>query len=160
MRRLALIAISLLVAVGAVVAVLGPGSSRGAGSPYLVRAIFDNAAFAVPGEDVRIAGANVGSIQSLDVTPDRRHAAVTIAIDDARFTPFYANATCSIRPQSLIGERYVDCDPGTRAPGAAADQARAGHRQPLPAGRRAPARRSTPTSSRTSTSSRSRSASR
>ena len=89
------------------------GSSRGAGAPYLVRAIFDDAAFAVAGEDVRIAGADVGSIQSLDVTPDRRHAAVTLAIDDARFTPFYANATCSIRPQSLIGERYVDCDPGS-----------------------------------------------
>lgn len=112
MRRLAVIVISLVVAVGAVVAVAGPGSSRGAGSPYLVRAIFENAGFAVSGEDVRIAGANVGSVQSLDVTTDRRHAAVTISIDDARFTPFYANATCSIRPQSLIGERYVDCDPG------------------------------------------------
>jgi ABC-type transporter Mla subunit MlaD len=112
MRRLALIAISLVAAVGATVAVVGPGSSRGAGSPYLVRAIFENAAFAVSGEDVRIAGANVGSIQSLDVTTDRHHAAVTLSIDDARFTPFYANATCSIRPQSLIGERYVDCDPG------------------------------------------------
>lgn len=112
MRRLAAIVISLVVAVGAVVAIAGPGSSRGAGSPYLVRAIFENAAFAVNGEDVRIAGANVGSIQSLDVTADRHHAAVTLAIDDARFTPFYSNATCSIRPQSLIGERYVDCDPG------------------------------------------------
>jgi ABC-type transporter Mla subunit MlaD len=112
MRRLAFILISLVAAVGAVVAVVRPGSSRGAGSPYLVRAIFENAAFAVDGEDVRIAGADVGSIQSLDVTTDRRHAAVTLSIDDARFTPFYANATCSIRPQSLIGERYVDCDPG------------------------------------------------
>lgn len=112
MRRLAFVVISLVIAVGAVVAVAGPGSSRGAGSPYLVRAIFENAGFAVSGEDVRIAGANVGSVQSLDVTPDRRHAAVTISIDDARFTPFYANATCAIRPQSLIGERYVDCNPG------------------------------------------------
>jgi phospholipid/cholesterol/gamma-HCH transport system substrate-binding protein len=113
MRRLALIAVSLVVALGAVVATVGPSSSRGAGSPYLVRAIFANAGFAVSGEDVRIAGANVGSIQSLDLTVDRHHAAVTIAIDDARFMPFYANATCSIRPQSLIGERYVDCDPGS-----------------------------------------------
>jgi ABC-type transporter Mla subunit MlaD len=113
MRRLSLIVVSLVVAVGAVVATVGPSSSEGAGSPYLVRAIFENAGFAVSGEDVRIAGANVGSIQSLDVTIDRHHAAVTIAIDDARFTPFYANATCSIRPQSLIGERYVDCDPGS-----------------------------------------------
>src|SRR6201995_5039475 len=97
---------------GAAARVGGPGSSRGAGSPYLVRAIFENAAFAVDGEDVRIAGANVGSIQSLDVTADLPPAAGTLAIDDAPFTPFYSNATCAIRPQSLIGERYVDCAPG------------------------------------------------
>jgi ABC-type transporter Mla subunit MlaD len=111
MRRIALIS-GLLAAVVAAVVVATTGSSRGAGGPYQVRAIFDNAAFAVNGEDVRIAGANVGSIQSLDVTPDNR-AAVTISIDDPRFTPFHANATCAIRPQSLIGERYIDCVPGS-----------------------------------------------
>ena len=37
--------------------------------------LFENAAFAVNGEDVRIAGANVGSIESLDLTADRRRAA-------------------------------------------------------------------------------------
>ena len=36
------------------------------GDPYDVRAIFDDAAFAVQGEEVRIAGAPVGSIASLD----------------------------------------------------------------------------------------------
>jgi ABC-type transporter Mla subunit MlaD len=121
MRRLASISVALLAAIA--VAVVAAGSSRGAGGPYEVRAIFDNAAFAVPGEDVRIAGAPVGSIKSLDVctagqgncTPASppNKAAVTIAIDDARFTPFYANATCAIRPQSLIGEKYVDCRPGS-----------------------------------------------
>ena len=64
---------------------------------YEVRAIFDNAAFAVPGEDVRIAGAPIGSIKSLDVTPDKR-AAVTLKITDPGFTPFHADAHCSIRP--------------------------------------------------------------
>ena len=40
-----------------------------------------------------------------------------IEIDDAGFTPFHVNATCAIRPQSLIGEKYVDCEPaaGVRA---------------------------------------------
>jgi len=96
-----------------------------------VRAIFDNAAFAVPGEDVRIAGAPVGSIQSLDVCTaghvpacgpanPQNKAAVTIEIDTPGFTPFYADATCAIRPQSLIGERYVDCNPGTSNTGALA----------------------------------------
>ena len=110
MRRLALIAATMIAAAAG--AVLGTSSSRGAGGPYTVRAIFDDAAFAVQGEDVRIAGATVGSIQSLDVTADKK-AAVTISINNPDFTPFYANATCTIRPQSLIGEKYVDCDPGT-----------------------------------------------
>ena len=42
-------------------------SSTGKTPTYEIRAIFDDAAFAVPGEDVRVAGAPVGSIQSLDV---------------------------------------------------------------------------------------------
>ena len=96
---------------------------RPGGDPYQVRAIFDDASFAVQGEQVRVAGAPVGSIASLDVcvahTPRRpgtqNKAAVTLEIDDARFAPFHANATCAIRPQSLIGEMYVDCNPGTAA---------------------------------------------
>ncbi len=110
MRRLGVILVVFAATVAAAVA--GAGSSRGAGSPYLVRAIFDDAAFAVPGEDVRIAGATIGSIKSLAVTPDKK-AAVTIEIDNRAFTPFHADATCAIRPQSLIAERYIDCEPGT-----------------------------------------------
>ena len=40
-------------------------------------------------------------------------AAVTLSISNRDFVPWYANATCTIRPQSLIAERYVDCTPGT-----------------------------------------------
>jgi ABC-type transporter Mla subunit MlaD len=117
-RRLASILGAAVIAAVAIPLIVS-GSSRGSGGAYQVRAIFDNAAFAVPGEDVRIAGAPVGSIKSLDVTPQKK-AAVTIEIDDAGFRPFYANATCAIRPQSLIGERYVDCNPGTSNTGALA----------------------------------------
>jgi ABC-type transporter Mla subunit MlaD len=109
MRRLAVTAVVL---VGAIVAVLIATVSHGAGDPYDVRAIFDDASFAVPGEQVRVAGAPVGSIASLGVTADKQ-AAVTLEIDDSRFTPFHADASCAIRPQSLIGEMYVDCSPGT-----------------------------------------------
>lgn len=112
MKRIALI-VGVLVA-AAVLGTVATRPSRGDGGPYLVRAIFDNAAFVVPGEDVRIAGAPIGSVKSLDVTKANR-AAVTIEIDNAAFTPFYLNASCSIRPQSLIAERYVDCTPGSSA---------------------------------------------
>ena len=119
MRRVATIFLTLLVAIAATAVITS--SSPGKAPTYEVRAIFDDAAFAVPGEDVRIAGAPVGSIQSLDVCTKApcpegspvNKAAVTITIDNVDFTPFYANAHCAIRPQSLIGEKYVDCLPGS-----------------------------------------------
>ncbi|MGH2894102.1 MAG: MlaD family protein, partial [Solirubrobacteraceae bacterium] len=111
MRRIAFVALGLIVVAVAVAVIRGPSGASGHG-PYLVRSIFDDASFAARGEDVRIAGANVGSIQSLGVTAGKK-AAVTIAITDHRFAPFHDDATCAIRPQSLIGEEYVDCSPGT-----------------------------------------------
>jgi ABC-type transporter Mla subunit MlaD len=87
-------------------------SATGGQGGYQVEALFDNAAFAVPGEEVRIAGAPVGTISALSVTKHNL-AAVTLSIANHDFTPWYANATCTIRPQSLIAERYIDCSPGT-----------------------------------------------
>ncbi|MGH2891281.1 MAG: MlaD family protein, partial [Solirubrobacteraceae bacterium] len=110
MRRAALIAAAVLVAAAGTL--LAQTGSHTAHRAYLVRAIFDDASFAAQGEDVRIAGANVGSIQSLGVTKDNR-AAVTISIGNHDFAPFHTDARCAIRPQSLIGEEYVDCTPGT-----------------------------------------------
>ena len=112
MRRLALIALAAIVAI--IVVAIATNASGTGGDPYDVRAIFDDASFAVQGEQVRVAGAPVGSIVGLGVTANKQ-AAVTLEIDDSRFAPFHANATCAIRPQSLIGEMYVDCSPGTAA---------------------------------------------
>ena len=78
-----------------------------------MRAIFDDASFAAQGEDVRIAGANVGSDPVARASPRASRRRSRIAITDPRFAPFHADATCAIRPQSLIGEEYVDCTPGT-----------------------------------------------
>ncbi len=96
----------------AVIVWLVASSVSGGSNDYNVEALFDNAGFAVPGEQVRIAGAPVGEISTLSVTK-RNLAAVTLSISNHEFAPWYANATCTIRPQSLIAERYVDCDPGT-----------------------------------------------
>ncbi len=109
MRRGA--AITATVVVAAVIVWLGLSLSGGSGG-YRVEALFDNAGFAVPGEQVRIAGAPVGTISGLSVTKQNL-AAVTLSIANRDFVPWYANATCTIRPQSLIAERYVDCTPGT-----------------------------------------------
>src|SRR5919112_2425169 len=78
--------------------------------PYLVRAIFDNAGFAIPGEDVKVAGVKVGKIDSLDVTKDFK-AVVVLRIDEKAYQDFRRDAECTIRPQSLIGEKFVECEP-------------------------------------------------
>jgi ABC-type transporter Mla subunit MlaD len=108
-----LIAITLLLIAVPLVLVFGVAANDGGGSGYEVRAIFDFVR-AVPGEDVKVAGAKVGSIQSLHVTPDNK-AAVVLKINDAGFTPFHTNAHCTIRPQSLIGETFAECSPGSSA---------------------------------------------
>ena len=94
-----------------VVLVLGTGASGGSGGgTYRVRAIFDSASFVVPGEDVKVAGVKVGAIESLDVTPDNK-AAIVLRIDDPAFQDFKQDAFCTIRLQSLIGEKFVSCQP-------------------------------------------------
>jgi phospholipid/cholesterol/gamma-HCH transport system substrate-binding protein len=100
----------LLAAAALVVLLLGTGASGGGGGTYLVRAIFDSASFVVPGEDVKVAGVKVGAIQALDVTPDNK-AAIVLRIDDPAFQDFKRDAHCTIRLQSLIGEKFVACEP-------------------------------------------------
>jgi ABC-type transporter Mla subunit MlaD len=106
MRRLAAIGLVLTAAAG--VAVFGSGA--GEGSSYKVRVIFDNAAFAIPGEDVKVAGVKVGQIGALDVTADKK-AAITLDITRPGFQDFRTDAHCTVRPQSLIGEKFVECTP-------------------------------------------------
>ena len=110
MRRIATVAV-LALAVAAVIVVIVQPWSKGA-DPYDVRAIFDNASAIVTGEDVRIAGAPVGTVTAENVTRGKQ-AALTLEIDSSAFVPFHANASCTIRVQSVIGEKFVDCSPGT-----------------------------------------------
>ena len=113
MRRLAGTFVGAVCAVVLLFVLLGAGGGTGG---YRVRAIFDNAANVVSGEDVKTAGAVIGSVDSLDVTKDKR-AVVVLKIDLRGFAPFRADAHCTIRPQSLIGEKFVECSTGSaRAP--------------------------------------------
>jgi ABC-type transporter Mla subunit MlaD len=108
MRRILGIALTLCVSAAALL--LATAASNGGGTPYRVRAIFNNAFSVIPGEDVKIAGVKVGKIESLDVT-DTQQAAVVLRIDKAGFGDWRTDAHCTIRPQSLIGEKFVECSP-------------------------------------------------
>jgi virulence factor Mce-like protein len=97
-------------AVALVVVVLLATSAGGSGGGYTVRAIFDDAGNLTVGEDVKIDGVKVGTVGSVTPTPHAK-AAVVLNIDNPGFQDFRADASCWIRPQALIGEKFVDCLP-------------------------------------------------
>ena len=128
MRKLLIALAVAVVAVAIVLLAMG----RNDDGAYLVRAIFDSSSFLVEGEEVRVAGATVGTIDQVDVTrpgeidsyEDGRPQAVpgkavlVMRIEDPGFQDFRRDASCTIRPQSLIGEKFIDCRPTIpRAPG-------------------------------------------
>jgi phospholipid/cholesterol/gamma-HCH transport system substrate-binding protein len=131
MSRRIFIALALVVAVVAVILIASGGG--GSSGEYRVRAIFENGAFMVNGEQVRVAGANVGTIESVNVSMPGETVAysksgkpisvpgkaiIVMNISDPGFQDFRSDASCLIRPQSLIGEKFVDCRPTLpRAPG-------------------------------------------
>ena len=70
----------------------------------------DSADGLYPGSDVLIAGAKAGTVR--DIGLDGTQTLVTIAVDDA-YAPLHADARVTVRPKSLLGEKYVALDPGT-----------------------------------------------
>jgi phospholipid/cholesterol/gamma-HCH transport system substrate-binding protein len=99
------------VCVAGLAVLIGLASSFGGSSgTYQVRAIFDDADNIIGGEDVKIDGVKVGSVGSVTPTPQAT-AAVVLDISNPGFKNFREDATCSLRPQSLIGEKFVDCLP-------------------------------------------------
>jgi ABC-type transporter Mla subunit MlaD len=103
--------VAALLAAGALAAILllatSAGGSNGA---YAVRAIFDDAGNIIPGENVKIDGVKVGTVGSVTPTPQAK-AAVVLNISNPGFKDFRADASCTVRPQALIGEKFVDCLP-------------------------------------------------
>ncbi len=121
MRRLAIIGVAVVALGVAMIA----STAEGDGGPtddYQIRAFFDNAGFLVKDEEVRIGGATVGTVESVDVTMPGEpvtengddypgKAVAVLNITDPGFQDFRTDATCIIRPQSLLGEKFVECKP-------------------------------------------------
>jgi virulence factor Mce-like protein len=110
MKRIAISAVVLLLVGGFVVFATGASSGSAQGT-YKIE--LDNAFGLVTGENFKVAGVVAGTIQSISVDPKNLHAVVTVSVNTGGFGQFHANAFCESRPQSLIGEYFINCDPGT-----------------------------------------------
>lgn len=80
------------------------------GSAYTVRAEFADANGLRANYTVREQGVAVGHVVGVSVTP-RDTALATIALDPSA-GPIGAGARASIHPSNLLGEKYVDVQPG------------------------------------------------
>jgi ABC-type transporter Mla subunit MlaD len=122
MRRLAAIATILAASIGAVV-LTGASDDPAKGKKYVIE--FDNAFGLVEDGEVKIGGVSAGKITDFDLTDtDRRLVAVTVEVTGENFDELRAGtgesgvggAKCGVRQQSLIGEYFIDCQPGTDGP--------------------------------------------
>lgn len=89
--------------------ILGSG---GGGGSYRVAAVFDTANGIEARQQVKIAGAVVGSVAAVELAPGPK--ALIVMNVSRRFAPFRRTASCTILPEGIISESYVECNPGTR----------------------------------------------
>jgi virulence factor Mce-like protein len=114
--------LATLVAAGAfVVLATGAGDSDSSeNGTYWVE--LDNAFGLITGADLKVAGVRAGKITALRLDQRTHRALVGIKVDTDGFGSLRTDVRCESRPQSLIGEYFLDCNPGTSpkklAPGA------------------------------------------
>src|SRR5215208_2048559 len=91
----------------------GASDQNSEGRTY--KLVFDNAFGLVKGGDFRVGGVNAGQTTDFSVEKKKGEAPkaiVTVTVTKPGFADFRKDASCEIRPQSLIGEYYVDCQSG------------------------------------------------
>ena len=110
MKR-ALLTLVLVAGIGvAYIMATGAGSNPDKGK-YWVQ--FDNAFGLIKGGDLKVAGVRAGKVTDIRLDKRTKHALVGFKIDKNGFGSLRSDTSCESRPQSLIGEYFVDCQPGT-----------------------------------------------
>ena len=112
-RRLVTALAVLLLVVAALIAIAAKSDDDGGAKTYNL--LFDNAFGLTEGGDFKIAGVRAGKTTAFKVTKQngRPVALVKAEVSEPGLADLRKDAHCEIRPQSLIGEYFVDCQPGT-----------------------------------------------
>ena len=110
MRRLLAI-LAVTGAAGAGLLFTGAHGGGGEARRYVIE--LDNAFGMVLGGDVRIAGVNAGHITDVELDKRSLKALIEVEIDEEGFGSLRADTRCETRPQSPLGEYFLNCEPGT-----------------------------------------------
>jgi virulence factor Mce-like protein len=105
---------AVVIAVASFLVIAGGASNGTAAGSYKIE--LDNAFGLVPGADFKVAGVPAGTISSLGLDQRTLHAVVTVQVTQPGLGQFHSDAFCQSRPQSLIGEYFLDCQPGASGP--------------------------------------------
>jgi ABC-type transporter Mla subunit MlaD len=110
-KRIFLTAFVVVAAVGGAVLAGGVGGGDSAdGKTYWIQ--LDNAFGLVEGADLKVGGVKAGKIAGFEVDRRARKAKVKIELTESGFNSFRTDVFCESKPQSLIGEYFLDCQPG------------------------------------------------
>jgi len=108
MRRV--LAVTLVLACAGAYLLTQSGAKEEKGNQFTVE--FDNAFGLVKGGDVKVAGVRAGTISKLRLDHKTKRALIDFEITKNGFGSLREDTYCESRPQSLIGEYYIDCTPG------------------------------------------------
>lgn len=103
--------IALLCVAAAVAFAAASSDETSKGRVYTVE--LDNAFGMVTDGDVRVQGTNAGKVKSIELDEQTKKALIEIEITEDGFGSFREDAFCETRPQSPLGEFFMDCRPGT-----------------------------------------------
>lgn len=108
-KKYAFLGVFLIVSVGTLIwLAINLGAIGGSqGNPYIVR--LDHAAGLVKDNAVKIAGVKVGRVS--DVRVEHKTAVLELRID--KEVELHTDAEAIVRAKSLLGEKYLQLDPGT-----------------------------------------------
>ena len=108
--KLGIFTVASILVTGLLVVIMG-NIGFGGGEDY--KAIFTNASMLQEGDDVRIAGVNVGEVKAVDHY-QRNNAIVTFQVKDEINLTTASRA--EIRFLNLVGDRYLALEEGAEAP--------------------------------------------
>lgn len=101
----------VLAACALAVLLTGVATPEGKGRSYWVE--FDNVFGLVEGGDLKLGGVKAGETTGFRLTDDEPYRVeVEIVLTEPGLSALRQDASCAVRQQSLIGEYYVDCQPG------------------------------------------------
>jgi ABC-type transporter Mla subunit MlaD len=111
-KRIAAIVLLLGLVCGAALSLGAKRDDDSGGKKYEL--LFDNAFGLTEGGDFKVAGVRAGQTSKFKVKTvgDRPLAVVEAEVTEPGLADLRRDARCEIRPQSLIGEYFVDCQPG------------------------------------------------